>query len=78
MLAGIPHEPAGITATLAFRYNPEFPLCFFNAGSLPPIAAAAVFFLHSFQSQRTGRAQQGLCRDQKTGEKTGERQDDHL
>jgi hypothetical protein len=44
MLAGIPHEPAGITATLAFRYNPEFPLCFFNAGSLPPIAAAAVFF----------------------------------
>jgi hypothetical protein len=44
MLVGIPHEPAGITATLAFRYNPEFPLCFLNAGSLPPIDAAAVFF----------------------------------
>jgi hypothetical protein len=51
---------------IGIRYNPEFPVCFFNAGSLPPIAAAALlFFLHSFQSQRTGRARQAFPWDQK-------------
>jgi hypothetical protein len=60
MLVGMPHEPAGVTVTLAFAITRNFQFAFLTPEVYQQLPLLRSFFLHSFQSQRTGHARQGL------------------